>query len=155
MPGLHPHPEPPIDTPVFAARFRVRSYELDAFGHVNHAVYFNYFEAARFQALAEAGLDLGRARDRGWAIHLVHAEADFRREASLGDEMDVLTWVADTKRSSMSMAHVAHDPADPSRVFATGRVVAVWVGSDGRPMRIPDEVRRALGGVSTEDPADR
>ncbi|NIP79253.1 MAG: thioesterase, partial [Gemmatimonadetes bacterium] len=30
---------------------QARSYELDGFGHVNYAVYLNYFEYARYRAL--------------------------------------------------------------------------------------------------------
>ena len=32
-----------------------RAYELDSFGHVNHAVHLNYFEQARFETLAGCG----------------------------------------------------------------------------------------------------
>ncbi len=33
------------ETPhVFESRFRVRSYELDGFAHLNHAVFLNWFE---------------------------------------------------------------------------------------------------------------
>lgn len=129
----------------FESRFRVRSYELDGFGHLNHAVYFNYFEQARFEALAAGGLDLEKMSAGGWGVHLVHAEADFSREALLGTEMVVTTRVSGARSSSMTVEHVAHEPGRPGMVFARGEVVAVWVGPDRRPMRIPEEVRRALG----------
>ena len=130
---------------VFESRLRVRGYELDGFAHLNHAVYFNYFETARFDALAEGGFPLSALAARGWGIHLVHAEADFRKEAFLGQEMVVSTEVTAARSSSMTIEHVASDPAHPDRVFAEGKVVVVWVGADRRPMRIPDEVRAALG----------
>ncbi|MCC6442650.1 MAG: acyl-CoA thioesterase [Armatimonadetes bacterium] len=38
------------------ARIRVRSYELDSFGHVNNAVYLQYLEAARCDYLLQNGL---------------------------------------------------------------------------------------------------
>jgi acyl-CoA thioesterase FadM len=37
---------------------RVRFYELDPYHHVNHAVYIQYFEAARIDLLREAGMTL-------------------------------------------------------------------------------------------------
>ena len=37
--------------PVAEVVIEVRTSELDSFGHVNHAVYLNYFEHARFEAL--------------------------------------------------------------------------------------------------------
>jgi YbgC/YbaW family acyl-CoA thioester hydrolase len=130
---------------VFETRLRVRSYELDSFGHLNHAVYFNYFEHGRFGALEEGGFPLEVLARQGWGIHLVHAEADYRREAFLGQEMVVTTQVVEARSSSMTIAHVAHGSGDVGQVFAEGRVVVVWVGADRRPMRIPDGVRDALG----------
>ena len=47
----------------FESRFTARSYELDSFGHVNHGVFFNWFEQARFEAFEASGLT-GRRR---WA----------------------------------------------------------------------------------------
>jgi len=129
----------------FETRIRVRGYELDGFGHVNHAVYFNYFEVARYDAMLAGGLPLEELTARGWGVHLVHAEADFKREAFLGQEIMVTTKVVAARSSSMTIEHVAMDPDRPETVFAKGRVEAVWIGPDKRPMRIPPEVRKALG----------
>ena len=37
----------------FKFYFSIRGYELDSFGHVNNAVYFNYFEHARWEFFKE------------------------------------------------------------------------------------------------------
>jgi YbgC/YbaW family acyl-CoA thioester hydrolase len=143
----------------FESHFRVRSYELDGFGHLNHAVYLNYFEQARFDSLAEGGFSLEKLAERGWAVHVVRVETDFRREALLGQEMLVRTKVAEVRSSSMTLEQVAVDPARkdrvidegrvvaarPDAVFAEGKIVVVWIGPDRAPMRIPPEVRSALG----------
>jgi acyl-CoA thioester hydrolase len=143
----------------FESPFRVRSYELDGFGHLNHAVYLNYFEQARFDALAAGGFSLAQLAARGWAVHVVRVEVDFRREALLGQEMVVRTRVAEARSSSMTLEQVALEvarkdrvidegrvvAARPDAVFAEGRIVVVWIGPDRAPMRIPSEVRVALG----------
>ena len=49
----------------------VRTAELDSFGHVNHAVYLNYLEHSRFQALKEAGFSWVVLDERNWAIFVV------------------------------------------------------------------------------------
>ena len=46
---------PPEGIPVAETTIGVRMSELDSFGHVNHAVFLNYFEHARFEALERAG----------------------------------------------------------------------------------------------------
>ena len=127
------------------SRFVVRSYELDGFGHLNHAVYLNWFEQARFEALERGGFTLADMGRRGWGVHVVRVEVDFRREAFLGDELVVRTAVAEARNSSMTLVQAAAPPGEEAMPSAEARVVAVWVGPDRRPIRIPPEVRRALG----------
>lgn len=134
-----------------------RSYELDAFGHLNHAVYLNYFEHARFETLARKGVLAEEIRARGEGVHVVRVEVDYRREVRQGVVLAIDTGVEAFRKSSMTFHQLAigagdggeADPNDPGSggiVHAEARVVAVWVGPDGRPMRIPQDVREALGG---------
>lgn len=83
--------------------------------------------------------------ERGEAVHVVRIEVDYRAEAFMGQEMVIRTRAESARTSSMVLAQTALAAGDPSRVFAEARVVAVWIGAGGRPVRIPDEVRRALG----------
>jgi len=159
----------------FECRLRVRSYELDGLGHVNHAVYLNYFEQARFEALEAGGFPPHRLKSRGWGVIVVRVEVDYLRECRQGDRLRVLTGARSFRRTSMVLSQellaTPEAPADATRPPDRGRpesadapdrreaepaptpeeepaaralVTAVWVGSDGRPMRIPAEVRRAL-----------
>lgn len=41
---------------MFEFKLEVRGYELDSFGHVNNAVYLNYFEQARWDILRQKRL---------------------------------------------------------------------------------------------------
>lgn len=128
-----------------ACTVRVRSYELDSFGHVNHAVVLHYFEHARFETLAAGGFAPEVITARGEGVHVVRIEVDYRRELKLGDEVTLETELEEARNSSMTLRQVAHRSGDPAHVFAEARVVAVWVGQDGRPVRIPPDVRAALG----------
>jgi acyl-CoA thioester hydrolase len=131
--------------PVHETRLSVRSYELDSFGHLNHAVYLNHFEHARFQTLTDRGFSPRIMQERDEAVHVVRIEVDYRAEAFLGQDMIVRTRAESARTTSMVLVQEAVAAGDPGTVFARARVTAVWIGPDGRPMRIPDEVRRALG----------
>ena len=126
-----------------------RAYELDSFGHVNHAVHLNYFEHARFEALAKCGFTYDVLAQRGWAIHVVHIEVDYLSEVLLGDRLRIRTWTGEFRRTSMDMLQEARrDPREgeaDSTLVARARVVAVWIGENGRPIRVPDEVRDGFG----------
>jgi YbgC/YbaW family acyl-CoA thioester hydrolase len=124
----------------------VRSYELDSFGHANHAVVLNWFEEARWEALREGGLPAAEIRARGWGVYVVRIEVDYRKEARLGDELRIETRVEGYGRSTMTIRQRAVREEDAEVVVAEATVLAVWIGPDGRPFRVPAEVRAALGG---------
>lgn len=130
---------------IFETTVDVRSYELDSFGHVNHAVYLNYFEHARFQALAEGGFPYAELEAREWGVYVVRIEVDYLKEARMDQRLRVRTWVDGHKRSSLVLAQELVPDDDPSTTLARARVTAVWVGPDRRPLRLPHEVRSALG----------
>jgi len=132
---------------IFETTVDVRSYELDSFGHVNHAVYLNYFEHARFQALAEGGFPYSELAARDWGVYVVRVEVDYLREAHMDQRLRVRTTVGGHRRSSLVLAQELVPDDDPNTILARARVTAVWVGPDRRPLRVPEEVRTALGVV--------
>ena len=129
---------------VHRCRVEARSYELDGFGHLNHAVFLNYFEYARFRTLMDRGFAPEDLRRRNEGIHVVRIEVDYRKEVMLGRELEIRTRLDSLRNSSMILEQTACLPEDPEVVFAAARVVLVWVGPDRRPIRIPDDVRTAL-----------
>lgn len=172
-PGLN-SPAPDPGQPGFASLFRVRSYEMDALGHVNHAVYLNYLEQARFEALEAAGIPFERLVQEGWGIHVVRIEVEYRAECRMGDELQVLTRAEELRNSSMTITQILTrvgrkgdgrkaDETNESNFTGVpavqARVVAVWIGPDGRPTRIPEFVRTALSrpepGPDGSDPPPR
>lgn len=137
---------PPDDWPVSTSLVEVRSYELDSFGHANHAVYLNWLEYGRFAALRRAGFPYEDIVARGWGVYVVRIEVDYLREARLGERLLVRTWADGYRRTSMLLAQQIALEADPTVEVARARVTTVWVGEDRRPLRVPEEIRRALGG---------
>lgn len=134
----------------FKSSITVRGYELDSFGHVNHSVYLNYFEHARFEALEAGGYSLGSLAAQGLGVHVVRVEVDYRRELRLGDRVRVETWVEEWRNSSIVIAQEAFREGSDELV-AEARVVAVWVGTNRKPVRVPEAARRALGGGGDDD----
>jgi YbgC/YbaW family acyl-CoA thioester hydrolase len=130
---------------VFESRFKVRSYELDGFAHLNHAVFLNWFEQARFDAFEAGGFPAPEIQARNWGVYVVNLEVQYLKEARLGDELVVHTRVAEMGRSAMVFHQVASHLDAPDEATAEARVRAVFIGVDGRPARIPEEVRAALG----------
>ena len=135
-------PDPGL--PVAEVVIEVRTSELDSFGHVNHAVYLNYFEHARFEALKEAGFSWGVLAEREWAIFVVRIEVDYLAEAKREDELLIRTWADSFRRTSMVLAQEMVRADDPDVVVSQARVTAVWIGPNRKPMRVPPEVKVGL-----------
>jgi acyl-CoA thioester hydrolase len=68
---------------------KVRFGELDPYGHVNHAVYLSYLEAARVEALSAVGFGLDRLQREGLHVVVVDLRVRFHRPAVLGDTLTV------------------------------------------------------------------
>ena len=72
--------------------FNARGYELDSYGHVNHAVYLNYLEQARWELFLQAGL-IGQLKELGLLVVVIEVQVRYHREINQFDEMEILTEV--------------------------------------------------------------
>jgi thioesterase-3 len=72
----------------------VRGYHLDLYGHVNNARYLEFLEEARWN-LIEEHIDLGRWKEKGIALTVVNININYRRQASLGDLLEIRSGVSE------------------------------------------------------------
>jgi len=127
----------------YSHRLSVRFRDCDAMGHVNHAVYFTYFEQCRLTFWRDL---------TGWPsphtrVILARAECDYRAPAHFGDELEVRLNVGEIGRSSFVLVYEMAAVATGG-IVATGRTVMVSYDYDAqKPMPLPDETRRLLMGV--------
>lgn len=126
---------------------KVRFYELDPYGHVNHTNYLAYFEAARVEFLEEAGFGLLTMQERGWQIVVVELIARFQSAAGLNDILTVETRVGEIGRVSSSWHQTMSRNGEP---VAELDVKAAITDLAGRPRRVPPEFAAAVGGGSSE-----
>lgn len=125
----------------------VRFYELDPYNHVNHAVYFSYFETARIALLAEAGLTMEGMRHDGLMIVVAEIDARFRRPAVEGDRLVVETEVVEFGRVT-SRWHQRLLRGD--ELLVEQDVVAAFTDVEGRPQRFPEHLRELLAPYQAE-----
>jgi len=74
----------------FKYTFEVRGYELDSFGHVNHAVYLNYMEQARWEIVRELGLYEMFKKSGGFLV-VIEINSKFIREMKLFEKGTIET----------------------------------------------------------------
>jgi acyl-CoA thioester hydrolase len=125
----------------FRHRLDVRFRDCDAMGHVNHAVYFTYFEQCRFALWRRLG---GGSGLPGAGTIVVHAECDYRAPASVNDALDVGLKVGDLGQSSFTLFYEIVDVATGQRL-ADGKTVNVTFDyAAGKTIPIPDRTRQLL-----------
>jgi acyl-CoA thioester hydrolase len=122
--------------------FRVRFYELDAYGHLNNAAYLRYMQETAFDASAAAGYDLNRYRalNRTWLIH--ETEIEYLRPLTYGETVAVTTWVADFGKVRSRRRYDFHCDGE-----LAARAHSDWAFLDattGRPASIPVELKAAF-----------
>ena len=124
-------------------QIRVRHHEMDALGHVNNAVYLNYAEECAIDHGEKVGFGIARMRELGGIFVVRRHEITYHHPAVAGDELAVTTLVT-------AMAGVRATRRTTIAKTADGKLVAdaqtdwVWVGNEGRPRRIPEEVLAAF-----------
>ena len=127
--------------PAHRVDLKVRFYELDPYGHLNHSAYVQFFETGRCELLDEAGLDLADLDKRGYRFVVSRIETSFLRPVLAGDMLTVETGVAELRRASSIWRQ---------RLLRGGEVVArqelraALTDPGGRPVRAPDYLAQAL-----------
>ena len=123
----------------FVHRERVRFRDLDAFGHVNNAVYLTYLEEARNALLRHLGLARGVAEI---TMILARVEIDFRAQVDAGEELEI--GVRPVRLGTKSF-ELEYELRADGRIVAEARTVLVGYDYEANvSIEIPDEWRRSL-----------
>jgi len=119
---------------------RVTADEIDAYDHVNNAVYVQWLDRAAWQHSACLGIPIERciALRRGMAVR--HTRLDYLAAAVLDDELLIATWIYDSDgRLRCSRRFEIRRGADDERVLEAEVDYFCLNLDSGRPARYPDE----------------
>lgn len=129
-----------------AHRLTLRVYyeDTDLAGIVYHANYLKFIERARSEWVRTLGIDQSAMKAETGAVFAVaRIEADFLSPARYDDLLEVRTLpVAASGARAVLVQEVWRDQ---TRLFAA-RVTLAVIGASGRPARMPQALRAAVGG---------
>jgi len=116
--------------------------DIDAYGHVNNAVYMTWFDVAAWQHSAALGLPIEKCLqlDRGMAV--LRSVIAYLRPAVLGDAIRIATWLlpGDGKLRVRRRFQVRR-AVDGATLARAEIEYACLELSSGRPARWPPEFR--------------
>ena len=127
---------------------KVRFYELDPYGHLNHSAFVQFFEVGRIELLDDAGLGLDVFTEQGYQFVVTNIETSFLKSVVAGDVVTVETEVLEIRRASSRWRQ---------RLVRDGELVAQQVlraaitDTSGKPVRAPGNLADHLGPYMVEE----
>jgi len=117
--------------------------DMDAYQHVNNAVYFRYFEDVRMAFFESAGITQLKDRTQVGPI-LASTRCDFRAPLEFPDRIEVGTAIEDLQSKRFTMKYAVWSEAK-RRLAAEGEGLIVYYDyRAGRSCEIPHAVREAI-----------
>jgi YbgC/YbaW family acyl-CoA thioester hydrolase len=112
----------------------VRGYELDSNGHVNNAVYLQYYELARWEMMKDLGfLDL--LKGSGLTVVVVESLVRYMRELCMFDDLSVESTYEE--KSPYLIFHQKIIDKKTNLPASRARIKTVFIGQDKVPQDIP------------------
>lgn len=127
---------------------KVRFYELDPYGHLNHSAFVQFFEVGRVELLDEAGLGLEAFSELGYQFVVTNIETAFERSVVAGDVLTVETEVLEVRRASSRWRQrlLRRD-----EVVARQLLRAAITDTTGKPVRAPGRLAEQLAPYMAEE----
>jgi acyl-CoA thioester hydrolase len=124
--------------------FRVRYPEIDRMGVAHHSNYFIWFEMGRTELMRGLGCDYRSVEDdHDIAFPVINAGASFIASARYDDRLEIRARLSEVGRARMRFDYELRRREDGS-LLATGFTEHAVVNGQGRPVRMPREVRERL-----------
>jgi YbgC/YbaW family acyl-CoA thioester hydrolase len=120
----------------------VRGYELDSYGHVNNAVYMNYFEHGRWQMFRDEGLS-EIIHQSGVLLVVTDVHIRYMREAKLYDSIIVETRTL-VEPPYLIFKQRLLNP-DKGLPLARSETKTVFIDESRKPVDIPEAFLRHFG----------
>ncbi len=116
--------------------------DTDLSGFVYHANYLKFVERARSDWVRQVGVDQNALRAAGTVFAVHRIEADFLAPARLDDRLEVRTTPAKQTPARLTLHQ---EVRRGEAVLFRAVVTLVAVSTDGRPRRLPPELKQ-IGG---------
>jgi acyl-CoA thioester hydrolase len=123
--------------------FDVQWGEMDAFGHVNNARYFTWFESCRSVYFIRIGLRMNKPSSLGPIV--ARLTCDYLSPVVYPASLVAGTRVSQIGNTSFTMEYGLWNKGDPDHLVATGTSVVVLFDYTAQTkVRVPDEIRDAI-----------
>ncbi|MBI1977075.1 MAG: acyl-CoA thioesterase [Candidatus Omnitrophica bacterium] len=128
-------------------------------GIAYYANYFVWFEEARTEYFRAKGYPYTKVEEKGVYLPVVEAHCTYKAPARYDDPLEIHTEVIDQSRTTMTFAYQIFicrggfetRPYD-EKLIAEGKTVHVFINQEGKPVAIPEEVKKILPEIKENKP---
>ena len=122
----------------FFHNLKVYYEDTDAGGVVYYANYLKFLERARTEALRSIGYSNQKVKkDFGLLIIVKACNIEYKKPASLEDELTIRSFVKSITKTSFFMNQIVTNGDD---TIVEAQVHLVFINDLGKPVKIPDEI---------------
>ena len=126
----------------FFHKLKVYYEDTDSGGVVYYANYLKFLERARTEALFSIGYSNKKIKDNFKSLIIVKAcNIEYKKSANLEDELIVRSFVKSITKTSFFMNQII---TKADNIIVEAQVHLVFVNSDGKPVKIPEEIYSKL-----------
>ena len=127
-------------TKIYEYKFKIYYEDTDSGGVVYYANYLKFIERARSEIIKSLGFSNNNLREKFNLFFIVkYCNINYRKPAKLEDELIVFTSVVSLSKTSLVMKQ---DVKRHDDLVAEAEVCLVAVDMKGKPMKIPDELKK-------------
>ena len=124
---------------VYSCEIPVRWGDMDAYGHVNNALYMRYLEEARVQLLDEMGVVLD---PNGLAPVVISIGCSFYKPVVYPDTLRIDCYISEPGRSSFMTDYLVYSQKDSEQPVSEGHGKIVWIDhKTEKSVPLPDHIR--------------
>lgn len=118
------------------ARFPIRWGDMDAMGHVNNIIYFQYMEQARVEWMALSGFAASSQATKEGPV-IAKTSCVFKQPLVFPGMIEVRMMAGAPGRTSLMTYYEIRREGD-TNLAAEGEALLVWISTEtGRPMPLP------------------
>ena len=122
----------------FFHKVKVYYEDTDSGGVVYYANYLKFLERAKTGALFSIGYSNKKIKDNFKSLIIVKAcNIEYKKSAHLEDELTVRSFVKSITKTSFFMNQII---TKADNIIVEAQVHLVFVNTDGKPVKIPDEI---------------
>ena len=122
----------------FFHKLKIYYEDTDTGGVVYYANYLKFLERARTEALFSIGFSNKKVKETFNSLIIVKScNIEYRKSAFLEDELTVRSFVKSITKTSFFMNQII---TKDKEVIVEAQVHLVFVNTEGKPVKIPDEI---------------